>query len=1362
MSNILQGLNETQAHDGAFLLTESRTYKLWESAGQKIVEAQLTADQINQIFKQVEQGATAAGGNRTMLGKGKDAAGAVKKAYDDLVSKVQNSGPIKGVDAMYDKAAEKLKQATGGDQGVMKYVQKYRDFAKKNPVAQSLIYSALIAAAGISGVGVGGAAALGLFKMVDKLLQGEKFSTAVGKGATTGALAYGASQIGQAMQGTPQGATPDVTSPTASSSVASSGVTGDMGYDQAFNTYIQKFAQDPKNPSAMIIQQAKQFAASKAKVNESIELTESQIFVVFGKIANRKVNEGIMDTLKGAAGKAADWAQTKGTNLTTKVTADKLLQAWKKAGSPTDSLDVASIIQKAGVPSASIKQVYGTMKIPFAGEKGAGADTARKIDADPSSVAPGAPTTPASTPSANAPSADTAQVEPSGSFAQVQELIAKLDAETKEKVISTLKQELTVAESHVNELSNNKLSQYKTAAGAAAKKADSEGNYKHGDKRMSGIVRATKKQFANDNKGLKEDFEDMPDELMDPAVWKKATLKQKYKAVVDAGLIEKPYRSSHIGWMNDEINPITGELYNNSDMPYALKNGELDLNKVYRNALAKYQDRKHSSDLTSQDREHELTIGTAGRAEMIRKVDELAEMKRVTLRNERLQDEQVAFQRAETIQQRKDEMKKIADKYQHDLTVIDKEHRNNMESIRTGNNHEIKKIDKEHDEARREREHSSSESDKDRAEREREREQNRPKPEKPKPVDMPEPEQEPEDNRGNNFDQDTGEPIRPQSNQWHTSQQVGYKPSKPSKDNDDVTDVELKPNKPLALGNSVKEAGPGVPFRGVGGAFNRGDDERHDLDTPKQKAEIWGLKINGKVWSKDGKYVTFPSREAALIRRNSLLRTNPNLEIGLVTQGGSTTASAAPTKPAPQKPLMAVSFDRWKQNVLAKYPEARFMTQKMINGATIASDRSGQVGVYDPKNSYARVGPETKNVAESGYIGGHNRDDPNYSGIDNVPKRIRVRKGSKVMAIPPSALEQFKADGWTEVEQDVAEAKADPTGSWVVYNGSKVVRFKTHNGAKAYAEKNGGQVASSEYYHDKIAKKDVAEEQLDELSCWPGHHRVAGTKAGAPGSCEKNKTNESEHSESCPHCGGEMVSEELMNEKKDACYYKVKSRYKVWPSAYASGALVKCRNKGASNWGNGGKKNEGSILEGINRADESLHDWFNKEKWVRMDTKGNIKGPCAKEPGEGKPKCLPQAKAHSLGKKGRASAAARKRREDPNPERSGKAINVNTKKQSNENVDESWKQKLGAAALTGAMALGAAGANARVTPGDDPNINRLTGKPNITQPVQTQTPTKAEAPKGFSKEYLQSVVNGTHPRPMISVEKAQELLKQGQ
>ena len=51
-------------------------------------------------------------------------------------------------------------------------------------------------------------------------------------------------------------------------------------------------------------------------------------------------------------------------------------------------------------------------------------------------------------------------------------------------------------------------------------------------------------------------------------------------------------------------------------------------------------------------------------------------------------------------------------------------------------------------------------------------------------------------------------------------------------------------------------------------------------------------------------------------------------------------------------------------------------------------------------------------------------------------------------------------------------------------------------------------------------------------------------------------------------------SVEIQEGEKDACYHKVKSRYSVWPSAYASGALVKCRKKGAKNWGNKTKKEE--------------------------------------------------------------------------------------------------------------------------------------------------------------------------------------------
>jgi hypothetical protein len=41
---------------------------------------------------------------------------------------------------------------------------------------------------------------------------------------------------------------------------------------------------------------------------------------------------------------------------------------------------------------------------------------------------------------------------------------------------------------------------------------------------------------------------------------------------------------------------------------------------------------------------------------------------------------------------------------------------------------------------------------------------------------------------------------------------------------------------------------------------------------------------------------------------------------------------------------------------------------------------------------------------------------------------------------------------------------------------------------------------------------------------------------------------------------------------KDACYYKVKSRYRVFPSAYASGAIAKCRKVGAANYGKSSSK----------------------------------------------------------------------------------------------------------------------------------------------------------------------------------------------
>ena len=193
--------NNSYLYEG-LTLTEARSLNLWESAGRRLVEAELTSDQIQQLFAEIEKGATAGGGNRTMVGKGKDAAVAVNKAWEDLKGKIQDSGPIKAVDQKFDDAVAKIEAGLGGpDNKVNQVIQKYRKFAKDRPISQSLIYAALIAAAGISGAGLGGAAVLGLLKMTDKLLQGEKFSSAAYAGGKTGALAYGAGQIGQAMKG---------------------------------------------------------------------------------------------------------------------------------------------------------------------------------------------------------------------------------------------------------------------------------------------------------------------------------------------------------------------------------------------------------------------------------------------------------------------------------------------------------------------------------------------------------------------------------------------------------------------------------------------------------------------------------------------------------------------------------------------------------------------------------------------------------------------------------------------------------------------------------------------------------------------------------------------------------------------------------------------------------------------------------------------------------------------------------------------------------------------------------------------------------------------------------------------------------
>ena len=118
----------------------------------------------------------------------------------------------------------------------------------------------------------------------------------------------------------------------------------------------------------------------------------------------------------------------------------------------------------------------------------------------------------------------------------------------------------------------------------------------------------------------------------------------------------------------------------------------------------------------------------------------------------------------------------------------------------------------------------------------------------------------------------------------------------------------------------------------------------------------------------------------------------------------------------------------------------------------------------------------------------------------------------------------------------------------------------------------------------KEAKK--AEEKRKQND--PRTSRLRGTIADrmAQGAKEHGLTEKTEEIRYCPKCKKpetrsdcrygvdywDANSKAIVAEKKDACYHKVKSRYSVWPSAYASGALVKCRKVGAKNWGNKTKK----------------------------------------------------------------------------------------------------------------------------------------------------------------------------------------------
>jgi hypothetical protein len=265
--------------------------------------------------------------------------------------------------------------------------------------------------------------------------------------------------------------------------------------------------------------------------------------------------------------------------------------------------------------------------------------------------------------------------------------------------------------------------------------------------------------------------------------------------------------------------------------------------------------------------------------------------------------------------------------------------------------------------------------------------------------------------------------------------------------------------------------------------------------------------------------------------------------------------------------------------------------------------------------------PELHNALGGGYM------NPLATHYDNVSQKInnragQVRKKETIQKIASKIASPAVMRKMGMSEQGVAEEWSKKYKSSINCSHPKGFSQKAHCAGK---KKHNESIMMEMVCEDcGMCQTHGDHENLDE-ACWKGYHKEGNKKM---------------FGKTYPNCV-KNTNEEQLDEK---CWDTHKQ--------------VGMKNKGGRMVPNCVPKES---AESTDQVLENLHKWF-KEKWVRFGPDGKIRGDCARgSESEGKPKCLPQSKAHSLGKKGRASAASRKRREDPNANRSGKAINVSTK-----------------------------------------------------------------------------------------------------
>ena len=195
-------------NDPRLTLLETKTIIPFVSSIEKyITEAQLTPDQISQLFTNVEQGATAAGGNRTMVGKGTDAAKFINTKMKELGQAVKKSGPVQNADA---KFAELKTKIGSKDSKVVSAIENVSNWAKENPGKASIAVAVLTVAASMAAGPMAGAIAGFISRASKDLLQGKDLSTAAGNAVKTAAIGAVAGAIADAVGGNVEISKPEV------------------------------------------------------------------------------------------------------------------------------------------------------------------------------------------------------------------------------------------------------------------------------------------------------------------------------------------------------------------------------------------------------------------------------------------------------------------------------------------------------------------------------------------------------------------------------------------------------------------------------------------------------------------------------------------------------------------------------------------------------------------------------------------------------------------------------------------------------------------------------------------------------------------------------------------------------------------------------------------------------------------------------------------------------------------------------------------------------------------------------------------------------------------------------------------------